>query len=261
MFERFHKHVGTAGLVVAIVALVAALGGGAYAATGGSSGAGKATASAKAKQGKQGKPGKAGAQGPAGPVGPAGPQGAAGPKGDTGAAGSNGTNGTNGATGATGATGAAGTTGFTATLPEEAMETGTWQFASNGESRQYVPISFPIPLAEADAGSIAAEGVGFTQPAGSNPSCPGTSVEPKAEPGFLCIYAAKFQNTLPGLGLPADVFKPTAAEVVEEEVEGEKVINFLEVEEEGVATSGTLLFFEEIEAGKHDYGTFAVTAP
>lgn len=253
-FQALHEQTGTAALVVAIMALIAALAGGAIAASGGS-GDGKATASAKGKQGPRGPRGKPGKPGPQGPAGPAGPQGPAGPKGDAGAPGANGTNGLNGATGSTGATGPIGATGPTGKgatgptgpagaptpLPSEATETGTWRFISNGETEQFVAISFPIPLSVADAEDIVAKSL----PKGAAPTteCPGNSEEPEAEPGFLCVYAAGFASNF--FGNPTGAYKPLAAEA----------------EEEGVVTSGTLLYFESAAAGKLSSGTFAVTAP
>jgi hypothetical protein len=270
MFERIHQKLGTAGFIISIVALVAALSGGAYAAT--NSGGGKATASAKAKQGPRGKTGKTGPAGPAGPVGPVGP---AGPKGDAGAAGSNGTPGTPGAAGKSVTVTAAGgseceghggaivkqegaasgtevcngepgeegspwTDG--GTLPSEATETGVWQFISAGKAEEFLPISFPIPLTATAAGEITIQSV----PNGHQPTadCPGTSEEPQAEPGFLCIYGSSFQ-TAGFLGTPNTGYKPVSSGG----------------EEEGVIGSGTLLYFEETTAGSHGTGSFAVTAP
>jgi hypothetical protein len=245
MFSRLREHFGTAGLVVAIVALVAALGGGAYAATGGSSG-GKATASAKqGKQGKQGKPGKtgpAGPQGPAGPTGPAAPAAPAGAKGDTGATGPAGATGPTGATGATGPAGKDGTTGFTETLPSGKTETGVWWFQGNGSAYGGVsPISFPIPLTKADAEGI--EVKYWQEDVAEDPECTGDTLEPKAEPGVLCIYSSKSSenNTAPG---NPQVFATTFEEPAK-----------------GVGTSGALLYFFGLTDTSHVGGSFAVTAP
>jgi len=205
--ERF----GTAGLVVAIFALVLALTGGAYAASGGLTGKQKKEVKSIAKS----------FQG----TGPAGAQGPAGAKGDTGAAGANGkdgTNGTNGATGPTGktgatgasgstgatgptgATGATGFSGFTATLPPGQTETGT--FAALGrppvenESGELIPgganaaMTFPIPLPApiTNPENIKKIEVGDPVP----PECNGgTAAEPKAKPGYLCIYNSTFSQS------------------------------------------------------------------
>ena len=251
MLSRLREHFGTAGLVVAIMALVAALAGGAIAANGGSDD-GQATASAKGKQGPRGKTGKTGKTGPQGPAGPAGPQGPAGPKGDTGAPGSNGTNGTNGATGATGATGkngAAGTPGEPGepwtvgnVLPPEATETGVWRFVANTDEFQYVPISFPIPLAPADADSITYKALGKENP--PTTECPGNVEDPKAAPGYLCVYVSPYETNF--LGTPSEIYPPT----------------FDGSEDEGeVTSSGTLLYFETPKATDRSSGSFAVTAP
>jgi hypothetical protein len=266
MFSRLREHFGTAGLVVAIVALVAALGGGAYAATGGSGG-GKATASAKGKQGPRGKTGKTGPQGPAGPAGPQGPPGA---KGDTGAAGSNGTPGAPGtsvtstesgttidATHCVGVGGSKfvagasttyacngknGTTGFTKELPSEATETGTWWFTGNSEAKsEFFPISFPIPLAEADAEAIT---VHFWKeslpPASRDTACLGTPDAPEAEPGTICFY----------IPIAGESEAPTTPEVIKP--------NFSEA---GVGATGALLLSVEQGLDRHAGGSFAVTAP
>jgi hypothetical protein len=251
MFSRLREHFGTAGLVVAIVALIAALAGGAVAATGGSSD-GKATASAKrGKPGPPGKTGKTGPQGPAGPAGPQGPAGAPGPKGDTGAPGSNGAPGAPGAKGATGPTGPTGPEGEAGepgvlhpgeTLPSEATETGAWRFLSNGESSQYVPISFPIPLSVAGAEGITP--ISVKDGVLTDPECPGTVMDPQAEPGVLCIYVAPAAAGTGGMfGLPAIVYEP-------------------DFEGEGAGPSGAFLFYEEVElVGAHASGSFAITAP
>jgi hypothetical protein len=248
MFSRLREHFGTAGLVVAIVALIAALGGGAYAATGGSNGGG-ATASAKGKQGprgKTGKTGKTGPAGPAGPQGPAGPVGPAGAKGDAGPAGANGTNGKDGAVGAMGPAGPMGpagedgTTGFTETLPSGATETGAWWFASKAAPEEVEPISFPIPLTQADAASIT---VHYWKKTELEPTqCPGSPAEPIAEPGSICLYIASGTISAP------EVYNPNFANGTTETL--------------GVGPSGALLFKESASlAGSHVGGSFAITAP
>jgi hypothetical protein len=252
MFSRIREHFGTAGLIVAIVALVAALGGGAYAATGGSGG-GKATASAK--QGKQGKPGKPGKTGPAGPAGPAGPQGPAGPAGPKGDAGANGTNGTNGAPGAAGPAGPKGDP-WTAggVLPPEATETGAWsaEWGISGLGGEvYVPISFPIPLSD----PLDKEHIRYVKENGKewNPAteaevtpvnCTGSSADPTAPPGFLCVYVGHFAGfaTESGIGIFQDPGEHAfAAEV-------------------GGATTGTAMSLYATDAPEIAWGTWAVTA-
>jgi Collagen triple helix repeat (20 copies) len=252
MLSRLREHFGTAGLVVAIVALVAALAGGAIAATGGSNGD-KATASAKGKQGPRGKTGKTGPQGPAGPAGPAGAQGPAGAKGDAGAAGSNGSAGAKGATGATGATGPTGEEGEVGpegsawtelgTLPSEATETGTWAMTGNDDGSESetntAAISFPIPLAQADAEGLEVK-IWNSFKSQDPAECPGDAINPKADPGFLCIYIGANE---PGALFNPEVHSPT-------EVENE------------VGTSGAVLIWRfQVSSLERSLGSFAVTAP
>jgi hypothetical protein len=277
--SRLREPFGKAGLTVAVIALAFAMVGGAYAA-GALTGKQKKEVEKIAKQfaGKNGKPGA---------TGPAGPAGAGGAKGDTGAKGENGTPGTAGTNGSPGTNGtngesvtiaaasnaecsAGGTkfsnktgsgkacngiSGFTSTLPSEKTETGTWSFQSVGGAEQYMAISFPIPLAAADAAAVSVEALGAANPGTTN--CPGSSANPKAEPGFLCVYASNYFNNFPGgSGNPNGGFKPctlTQCAKGSEEPPGEF--------EEGVVPSGTLLDFENIPAGDHSNGTFAVTAP
>jgi hypothetical protein len=269
MFSTLRTRFGIPG-VISVIALVFAMFGGAYAASN-SSGGGKATASAaKGKPGPRGKTGKTGKTGPAGPQGPAGPVGPAGAKGDAGAAGSNGTPGAPGAPGTSvkneaepkganckeggtklvgsattyacnGTNGKDGQTGFTEFLPEEKTETGTWRLVSNGEEEQYLPISFPIPLSSEAAEEVTLKTV--TAEVGTTPDCPGTVEEPEANPGFLCVYSSKFGSTAEGV--PLGAYKPLASGG----------------EQEGVVSSGTLLYFASADATKRLDGTFAVTAP
>jgi hypothetical protein len=274
MFSTLRTRFGIPG-VISVIALVFAMLGGAYAANNSSS-AGKATASAKVKRGPRG---PKGATGPAGPLGPAGPQGPAGAKGDAGSNGSNGTNGTDGKDGKNGEgvtisayvgpeceegsgeegakfTNASGTAyacngaggsgggGFPATLPAEATETGTWNFTYSGN--RYSTISFPIPLSDAAAASASTHyGLISRNGGGDGGPCLGSVAEPTAVPGALCIYTAKFGTTVEP-GNPSGLFKLASGE------------------EEGVSTTGVLMYFEfpeKLEAGDHSSGTFAVTAP
>ncbi|MGA8364015.1 MAG: hypothetical protein WB709_05795 [Solirubrobacteraceae bacterium] len=255
--------------VIATLALVFAMTGGAYAAKKYLITSTKQISPSVLKQlqGKAGANGASGAPGGAGPQGPAGAQGPAGPKGDAGNAGSNGAPGTDGksvtgepiaAGGACGegitgvkytlnaastnvCNGKNGTTGFTATLPSGATETGTWWVAGNGEVHQDFPISFPIPLSQADATAITVhyEREGIDE----DPACLGTTAVPAAEEGTICFYASEAADE--GGGKPA-VFRP----------------DFSNPESEpGVGTTGALLQTEELSAGKHIGGSFAVTAP
>jgi hypothetical protein len=268
MFSTLRNRFGIPG-VISVIALVFAMFGGAYAASN-SSGGGKATASAKAKQGPRGKTGKTG---PAGPQGPAGPAGPAGAKGDAGAPGSNGTNGAPGTPGAPGqsVTGAPitapgacgenvtgvkytlgatstnvcngkdGTTGFTKTLPPEATETGSWWIQSNESNYGTItPISFPIPLAKADAENME---IKYWREGGvQDPECSGDTFEPKAEPGVLCIYVSESGENNTDLVSP-QVFPTTFKEPPV-----------------GVGTSGAFLYRPKQASTAHQGGSFAITA-
>jgi hypothetical protein len=260
MISRIRELLGPGGFALAVMALIAALAGGAYAASGALTAKQKKQVTEIAKK-YAGKPGAPGAPGAAGGPGAQGAPGAAGTNGKDGEDGADGTNGksvqvgtaTSGPTGECGFGGATvqvegevatkkavcngedGTTGFTATLPSEATETGTWWFQGNGGSEQAAPISFPIPLSAADAASI--EEV-VKAP---DPECPGTVENPAAEPGVFCIY---FNG--PSEINPVAYYNPNFEETVEEA---------------GLGTSGLLVYFELQPASKHAGGTFAVTAP
>ena len=280
MFSSLRTRFGIPG-VISVIALVFAMFGGAYAASN-SSGGGKATASAKAKQGPRGKTGKTGPAGPAGPAGPTGPTGPAGAKGAAGSNGTAGTNGTNGTNGAPGTSvtstefvsteeghctvggskfvagssktyacnGKDGETGFTETLPSGKTETGSFSLTvSTGKFNEEAEksfgagaISFAIPLTEElDGNHVHIIGLGAT---GDASSCDeGTSKEPKAAPGNLCVYVgfeffdqhnsltAIFRSGFPGAGAsptgavalaegkPGDVIGGTFAVTAEEEAE------------------------------------------
>jgi hypothetical protein len=199
MFSTLRTRFGIPG-VISVIALVFALFGGAYAASN-SSGGGKATASkSKAKKGPRGPKGATGPAGPAGPQGPAGPAGAkgdagangaaggAGPTGPQGPQGPKGTNGTNGTPGATGPEGSPWTAG--GTLPAEKTETGTW---TAGPAREFqspiVPISYPIPLAEASEEVVYLNAVETEASPGSGECEYEPEATPVAPPGTLCVFA------------------------------------------------------------------------
>jgi hypothetical protein len=216
MLHRFRERFGTAGLIVGLLALVLALGGTALAASGALTGKQKKEVEKIAKK-YAGTPGAPGATGPAGPAGPAGG------KGDTGAPGTNGTsvtntnepagancaeggtklvgtsttyacNGKKGTNGAPGKEGSPWTAG--GTLPEKATETGVWgqgEVAGTAVGFRFYPISFALPL----SAKPTTEFVGPTVVSTAN--CPGRGAEPigipKAEPGFLCVYASSMTST------------------------------------------------------------------
>ncbi len=221
----------------------------------------------KSLQGKAGAAGANGAQGPAGPAGAAGPQGAAGAagaKGDAGVAGKEGPQGKQGATGASG------TTGFTDTLPPGKTEMGVWAFGGVGSAAggqfYYVPISFNIPLTQ----GIEAEQTEYVvyerqevspgvfeqvrvhtlnghgqEVTPSLANCP-TEVteleEPKAAPGYLCVYESFRNHTTPNEF--GELFLTPSGRA-------------------GAAVAGATLTFEVEEAGVKNataQGSWAVTA-
>jgi hypothetical protein len=183
----------------------------------------QATASAKAKKGPRGPKGPKGDTGPAGPAGPQGPAGA------NGKAGANGSNGAPGESvtiasagaecgavggtkfsnasgsgkvcnGAKGAEGPAGPTclGGECLLPSGATEVGTYAASGSGDSTQVLTsITFPLRLGEPAIEVIYVTKAEVT--GGSAPTqCPGSKEDPKALPGYICIY----EKTLINLGVP-----------------------------------------------------------
>jgi hypothetical protein len=271
MFSTLRTRFGIPG-VISVIALVFAMFGGAYAASN-SSGGGKATASAKAKKGPRG---PKGATGPAGPAGAQGPVGPAGAKGDAGAAGSAGTPGSPGAPGKSVTTGNAtlaecplggatvqvegesatkkkicnGQTGFTETLPSKKTEMGSWgMFVPPGGGGNVASISFPIPLASAlDGDQVLGLPLGYNgedEATEEHENCPGSTGNPQAKPGFLCVYTGMVAGSplLETEGIQI-IFNPGSSSVFEG----------------GASTAGAGLVLLE-EAGGVISGTFAVTAP
>jgi hypothetical protein len=246
MFSSLRTRFGIPG-VISVIALVFAMLGGAYAANN-SSGGGKATASAKAKKGPRGP------KGATGPAGPAGPAGAAGAKGDAGANGTNGSDGAKGATGATGAQGLTGATGpigptgpagsggggggWSKTLPPGETETGAWKILGEGKSEEAYPISFSIPLTTVDAAAIQAKFTDTDGESGPGAICTGTSHNPTAPAGKICIYIS-----------------------VDELKSKNYTLYSTDFETLGVGTGGALIYTESVTAGNFAYGSFAVTAP
>lgn len=228
----------SAAMVVAVVALVSSLTGGAVAATliTGSDIAKNAIAkkhikanavrSGKVKNGTLlAKDFKAG-QLPAGAVGPQGPQGIPGAKGDTGAAGANGTNGTNGTDG----------DDFTiaTTLQSGQTQKGLWGGWGGSPVGNYLQdtVNFRVPLAAA----IPSANVHYV--GGANANCPGTSGDPLAAAGHMCVY---------------QVSKGNATHV--------NTFNTL-TGGNGISVYGFSIYFTVDAAGAaHAYGTWAVTAP
>jgi hypothetical protein len=199
MISRIHEKLGTAGFVIAIVALIAALGGTALAAAGLNSKQKKEVKKiAKSFQGK----------GPTGPAGPAGPQGS---KGDAGAAGKDGAQGAPGQKGATGPKGDTGEDGAcsnanpTCDLPPGATVIGNWAFVAPGRTgssgNEVAAVTLDYPLKAPFTGDPPqTRWIGQDSwlepgdPPYDTADCPGTPADPEAEPGFLCIYAARVSN-------------------------------------------------------------------
>jgi Collagen triple helix repeat (20 copies) len=173
MFSRIHEKLGTAGFIVAVIALIAALAGTAIAAAG-LNGQQKNEVKSIAK--------KVAKRGPIGPAGPIGPTGPAGPQGPAGAAGQQGAQGAAGEPGEEGPTGPAGPT--ETTLPPGKMLTGQWAFRNKGVPA-YAVVTFGLRLNRVPAEHE-------VPPA--TPKCPGTTSNPEALPGHLCIYVAESFN-------------------------------------------------------------------
>ena len=261
MFSTLRTRFGIPG-VISVIALVFAMFGGAYAASN-SSNAGKATASAA-----KGKPGPRGKTGKTGPAGPVGAKGDAGANGSNGAPGADGksvtskaiTGGTCGAgvsgveySSATGTNtvcnGKNGETGFTDVLPSEKTETGTWgMFVPAGGGGNLTSISFAIPLANPlDETHVLDLPLGYNgedEATEEHENCPGTSINPKAKAGLLCVYIGTVAGppVLETEGIQA-IFDPGAGGFAG-----------------GASTGGAGLVLKE-EAGGVIAGTFAVTAP
>jgi len=270
MFSRIHGKLGTAGLIVAVVALVAALGGGAYAANNGLNKQQKKQVRNIAKNSTKGpikneskkwskkfskrfaEPGPAGPQGLPGATGLPGPQGA---PGATGAPGADGTDGSNGAKGATGdegpkgPTGDEGATGPTGTfgsepLPSGETLTGTWVLPEGAYS--VTQISFPIPLPAPIAGSENVELLAVGEEGGEN-CTGGTVADPKADPGFICLYTAYGTMKNPSTG---------AGKLIRSDVSP--------LGGGGASEMGAVFAGEEVEDEfelGYTYGTWAVATP
>jgi hypothetical protein len=126
-----------------------------------------------------------GALGPKGDTGAAGP---AGPKGDTGAAGPAGPAGPKGDTGDTGDPGP-----LLATLPSGATLRGAYTWAGR-KTIEYSPttiISYQFPLPSPPETNVIDIGGGMTE------KCPGTSANPQAAPGQLCVYQVRNDSGTP----------------------------------------------------------------
>ena len=181
----------------------------------------------------KGKAGSTGETGEAGPQGEAGSEGATGATGETGPAGKEGAQGKEGKPGAEGKEGSPWTAG--GVLPSGKTETGTWAFVSHAEESVRVPLSFSIPTNEPLQPTHGRGPVELVQPGeedqiDAHPNCPGSVAKPQANPGFICVYSEKLEDSLTGQG--------------------------------PVRTSGVVLIFEaKSSTPQTDEGTWAVTAP
>lgn len=227
MFSLLRNRFGIPG-VIAVIALVFAMIGGAYAASKGLTSKQKKEVTKIAKK-YAGKPGATGPQGPAGPAGANGKDGA------------NGQNGANGKDGKSVVTGIAtpaecpdggitvevqgsgvkkkicnGKTGFTETLPSGMTETGTWVALGEAASQEGVDYSFAIPLAAPLDGAhvhFFSDTVAGGAPGGDfGATCTGSTTNPTAPSGHLCVYGEASSTalvdpagpiTIPGDGLGA----------------------------------------------------------
>ena len=287
---RRKLHVTPSG-VIAIIALVFALTGGAFAATSGTGNgngggrgnqknssrllAGTSKAKSKTKAGPRGPAGKNGtngtngAPGATGPAGPAGPAGTAGGTGPAGGSGETGPQGPAGPTGPQGPEGKQGVihpgkpVGSPEPLPEKATETGSWSLSVGEAEADNVDtsISFTIPLATAlpaeDVHYVNEEGKeevtfnGSAFEAVATSDCPGTTAEPAASPGNLCVY----QQDVP---IPAVREEKGIAEnfIYPSDAKGDAFLP------EGAATTGAIVGLVRGEnVPIFAYGTWAVTAP
>jgi hypothetical protein len=198
--------------LLAIVALVFAMVGGAWAAKGGGLTAKQKKQVTKIAKKYAGKPGAPGAAGPTGAPGANGKDGAPGANGKDGAPGTNGKSvvtgtatpaecpGSNPSGGATvevqgepatekkicnGKEGSPWT--VDGILPEGESVKGAWAgFASLGSKQIWTPISFTIPLSEPLEGSE----VHFFEEADFATTCTGSTENPTAPAGHLCVYGA-----------------------------------------------------------------------
>jgi hypothetical protein len=106
-----------------------------------------------------------------------------------------GANGLNGANGVNGTNGVNGVTGFTSTLPTGKTEEGIYAVTRTGNSSglpAWAGVSFVIPLAAA----IPVASVSLIPPGGGlTLACPGSSKNPQAASGHLCVYEAANFNT------------------------------------------------------------------
>jgi hypothetical protein len=260
LYQRFHDRFGTAGVVIGVIAMIAALGGTALAASKLNSTQKKEVkriAKAEAQKYANSNPGAPGSNGTNGKDGAQGIQGIQGQDGSDGKSVEVGTEnaGTTNCEERGGVTvkvegssiakyacngkeGSPWTAG--GTLPEGAMESGTWWMKATGTNENVAPLSFPIPLSPADAAAISVH----VTDADGDETCEGSVNAPTAFEGELCVYVGPSSgSTQPGLGTES-VYKP-------------------DYSTPGVGTSGGFIFAESFNPSTGSYvgGSFAVTAP
>lgn len=164
--------------------------------------------------------------GPQGPTGPAGPHGSPGPAGPAGKAGN-----------------------FGATLQSGQTLTGTWTVRGYRPGTSAVgasdAISFPVPLATAPIQAAMKRVVPNEPGEATTAQCPGSSGDPRAAAGVLCLYeTARFGAGTPGFCNPTEL---TCNNIGTGSVS---------------RTGMTLLYHGNAnDAGFGAYGTWAVTTP
>jgi hypothetical protein len=174
MLTRIHRRVGTPGLALGIIACIIALSGTAIAALPGLNSKQKKEVKKIAKQLTK--------------AGPQGPQGAAGATGAAGKDGSPGSPGQPGQPGEPGEAGVCSATNNSCFLPPGATVTGLWSLSQQGAGLALVTISYPLRIPGNEVHFNFINGSGEAEEYGSVANCPGTSAEPKAKPGNLCVY-------------------------------------------------------------------------
>jgi Collagen triple helix repeat (20 copies) len=188
--------------------------------------------------GPKGDKGDNGSNGAGGPQGEAGAAGSQGAKGDTGAAGSQGPKGDTGDTGPQGPAGEAGMCSEAnpdCTLASGATLTGVWGVGGEADPA-LVPITFQVDVSPAPTAIYNFQFIGFNLGKelrdeevvyyGPYPDiagfpeaeadeeayeevCNGSAAEPKAEPGYLCIYPGKTSGIVNSAAAEAGVSAPT----------------------------------------------------
>ena len=244
MLKAIRKHM-TPTTVIATLALLFAMTGGAYAAKKYLITSTKQISPAVLKH-LQGKAGPAGKNGVNGANGTNGANGAGGVKGETGPQGPKGEQGPQGPQGPKGEQGPKGDKGEpwpVGGLPEGATETGVWGLTSLpakvGVGQLHIPISFAVPLqGPLDEQHVHIVGEGETGAAGKG--CGGGSSEnPTAEPGNLCVYLGE-----------SFLIELNHFALLNVEIPGEG----------GAGRTGAMLVGSEVEKGAYASGDWAVTA-